>query len=238
LLNDYAQRIDIEALMQNWNLGTAANPHVASMAGARFVLASEVAENRKLNESLIKDLTGGDSMTARFLFSNPFTFRPVHKLWIFGNYKPKVSGTDWGFWRRMRVVPFAVTIPEEIRRPMSEVLDEFEEEMSGILNWALQGCLFWQSEHLDMSDAVEAATSEYRTEQDLVQQFLDEKCVMHPENRVDKKELFSVWKDWCEDASELQAKKRGRRWFTRQMTNRGFEHGGAGNRYLIGLELS
>ena len=65
LLNDYAQRIDIEALMQNWNLGTAANPHVASMAGARFVLASEVAENRKLNESLIKDLTGGDSMNAR-----------------------------------------------------------------------------------------------------------------------------------------------------------------------------
>lgn len=237
LLNDYAQRIDIEALMQNWNLGTAANPHVASMAGSRFVLASEIAENRKLNESLLKDLTGGDSLTARFLFSNPFTFTPMHKLWIFGNYKPNVSGTDWGFWRRMRVVPFNVTIPEDVRRPMSEVLDEFEDEMPGILNWAVSGCLFWQSDNLEMSDAVKDATSEYRTEQDLVQQFLDEKCVMHPEYRIEKDQLYSTWRQWCDDAGEIQAKKRGRRWLTRQMTTRSFEHGGDGNRYLIGLKL-
>jgi putative DNA primase/helicase len=238
LMGDYFQRVDIEALMQNWNLGTAPNPHVANMAGARYVLASEVPENRKLNESLIKDLTGGDSLTARFLFSNPFTFTPSHKIWIFGNYKPKVSGTDWGFWRRMRVIPFNVTIPEDVRRPMSEILEAFEEEMPGILNWAVTGCLFWQSDNLNMSDAVKDATSEYRTEQDLVQQFLDEKCVMHPEYRIEKVRLHTIWRNWCDDVGEIQARKRGRRWLTMQMTGRGFEHGRDGKRFLTGLKLA
>jgi putative DNA primase/helicase len=237
LLFDYAQRIDIEALMQNWNLGTAANPHIASMAGARFVLASEIAENRKINESLIKDLTGGDSLSARFLFSNPFTFIPMHKLWIFGNYKPKVSGMDWGFWRRIRVVPFNVTIPEGIRRPMSEVLDLFQAEMPGILAWAVLGCLIWQANGLDLPEAVDNATGEYRTEQDVLQQFIDEECIQHPDHQVEKDRLFTAWRNWCEDGGEEQAKRRSKKWLTRQLTTRGFQHGGDGNKCLIGLKL-
>lgn len=237
LLFDYAQRIDIEALMQNWNLGTAANPHIASMAGARFVLASEIAENRKLNESLIKDLTGGDSLSARFLFSNPFTFTPMHKLWIFGNHKPKVSGMDWGFWRRMRVIPFNVTIPDEIKRPMGEIMQEFQAEMPGILTWAVLGCLIWQEQGLDLPDAVNNATGEYRTEQDLIQQFIDEKCDMHPDYQAEKDKLYTAWRNWCEDAGEEQARRRGKKWLTRQMTNRGFQHGGDGNKCLTGLRL-
>ena len=86
------------------------------MAGARFVLSSEIPENRKLNEALVKDLTGGDAITARILFTNPFTFLPTHKLWIFGNHKPRIAGTDEGIWRRICVVPFTVTIPQEQRR--------------------------------------------------------------------------------------------------------------------------
>jgi putative DNA primase/helicase len=117
LMGDYARRVDVDALMQSWNLGTVANPHVAAMAGSRFLLASEIAESRKINESLAKDLTGGDAVTARFLFSNPFTFEPSHKIWMYGNHQPKVSGTDWGFWRRIRVVPFPVTIPDDVKKP-------------------------------------------------------------------------------------------------------------------------
>jgi putative DNA primase/helicase len=237
MMGDYSQRVDIEALMQNWNLGTSANPHIASMAGARFVLASEIAENRKLNESLVKDLTGSDSITARFLFSNPFTFIPSHKLWLYGNHEPRVSGTDWGFWRRMRVIPFAVTIPEEVRRPMAEVLAEFDNEMPGILAWAVVGCLLWQKNGLEIAEAVKNATNAYRTEQDLVQQFLDEKCELHPEHTVDKDKLYTAWSNWCADAKEEQAGKRSKKWLTRQMTGRGFKPGGDGNRLLLGLKL-
>ena len=237
LLGDYAQRIDIEALMQYWKQGNAANPHIASMAGSRFVLSSEIPENRKLNESLVKDLTGGDAMTARYLFSNPFTFSPTHKLWLFGNHKPKVSGTDWGFWRRIRVIPFNVTIPEKSRRPMSKVLASFNEELPGILTWAVGGCLLWQSNGLEMVGIVKDATIEYRTEQDLVQQFLDEKCEMHPENKVDKGVLFDTWRNWCEDVGEKQAKRRTKKWLTRQMTSRGCEHTGEGKRMLSGVKL-
>jgi putative DNA primase/helicase len=238
LLGDYSHRTDIEALMQSWSRGQGPSPYIAGMAGARFIVASEIAENRKMNESLIKDLTGGDSLTARFLFGNPFTFEPTHKLWVFGNYKPRISGMDLGLWRRMRVIPFSTTIPEETRRPLSEVMDMFSAEMSGILTWAVTGCLMWQKIGLEIVEAVKDATAEYHTEQDLVQQFLDEKCEMHSEYSILKSELYAAWRDWCEDAGEIGARKRSKRWLTRQMTDRGFEHAGAGRRELSGVKLA
>ena len=237
LLGDYAQRIEIEALMQTYSSGGVATPHVASMAGARFVLGSEIAENRKLNESLVKDLTGGDSMTARFLFSNPFTFTPTHKLWLFGNHKPRVAGTDWGFWRRMRVLPFAVTIPEDVRKPFSDVMAAFDAEREGILSWAVLGAVLWHNNGLDMPEAVKAATTEYRTEQDTIQQFIDERCEMHPDYQVEKDKLYTAYKDWCDDAGEEQARRRTKKWLTRQISSRGFGHGGAGNQSLMGIRL-
>ena len=237
LFGDYARRVDIEALMQTWGQGQAASPYVAGIAGARFVLSSEIPENRKLNKSLVKDLTGSDAISARYLFANPFTFVPSHKLWVYGNYKPNVSGTDEGFWRRIRVIPFRVTIPNDKRRPMSEVLAAFQAEMPGILAWAVAGCQLWQTYGLQMPDAVQAATSDYRNEQDVVQQFLEEKCEMRPEFSVEKDSLYKAWSGWCEAAGEKEALRRTKKWFTRQMINRGYEHGGAGNQSLKGLRL-
>lgn len=237
LLGDYAQRVSVESLMQSWGSGQAATPEVANMVGARFVLSSEIPENRKLNESLVKDLTGGDTITARKLFQNPFTFLPTHKLWIFGNHKPRVAGTDEGIWRRIRVVPFNVTIPKNQRQRMSEVLEKFQEEMPGILGWAVLGCLLWQAVGLPAVDSVQAATAEYRNEQDLLQQFLEEKCEMQVDYAVVKDELYKAWREWCEDAGEREASKRSKKWFTRQMTDRGFRHGGGQNRMLLGVKL-
>jgi putative DNA primase/helicase len=237
LLSSYTTRIEIGAIMESHKNGNAANPYVANMAGARFVLGSEIAEDRKLNEALIKDLTGSDAISARLLFGNPFTFIPQHKLWLYGNYKPKVDGTDNGFWRRMRVVPFIVTIGDEIRKPMSEVTVIFDAEMSGILNWAIQGCQYWQNEGLDMASAVENATAEYRTEQDLLQQFLDEQCSQGPNLQVDKEKLLDAWRNWCRNAGEDHAMRRTKNWLTRQMTSRGFTHGGDGKRFLLGVGL-
>jgi putative DNA primase/helicase len=120
---------------------------------------------------------------------------------------------------------------------MSEVIQSFESEMSGILNWAIEGCLLWQSCGLEMVESVKSATAEYKTEQDIVQQFLDEMCEMHPEYSVDKSILYNAFRDWCEDGGEVQAKKKSKNWFTRQMTNRGCEHGGKGKKQLCGLRL-
>jgi putative DNA primase/helicase len=238
LMSDYAQRVDIEALLQSFSRGQAATPSVASMAGARLVLSSEIPESRKLNESLIKDLTGGDTMTARFLYSNPFTFEPTHKLWMFGNYKPRISGTDEGIWRRVRVIPFRVTIPNDVRKPMHEVIASFEAEMPGILAWAVAGCLLWQANGLRMVDAVKEATSEYRSDQDVVQQFLEDRCEMNADFTVEKNELYKAWQIWCESVGEKDASRKSKKWLTQQMTKRGFEHGGDGNRSLKGIKLT
>jgi putative DNA primase/helicase len=240
MMGDYAQRIDIEALLQSWGNSNVATPHVANMAGARFVLASEIPENRKLNESLIKDLTGGDSMTARYLHENPFTFTPVHKLWIFGNHQPKVSGRDLGIWRRLKVIPFVVTSPEGIRRPMSAVLDMFDTEMPGILAWAVRGCLFWQGANLADAEpqSVRDATKEYKSEQDVFQQFLDENTESHPDYSVDKKHFYTTWRNWCEDMGEIQARRRSQKWVTRQLTKRDeYNLGGDGNSLIKGLRV-
>jgi putative DNA primase/helicase len=237
LLGDYAKRVNIESLMQSWNTGRAATPDIASMAGARFVLSSEIPENRKLNESLVKDLTGGDAITARHLYEELFTFTPTHKLWIFGNHKPRISGTDEGIWRRIRVVPFSVIIPKEQRRRMSDVLAEFQNEKLGILTWAVKGSLLWLKNGLPMVDAVESATAEYRNEQDLVQQFLEEKCEMRVDFSIDKGELFKSWREWCDATGENDSAKRTQKWLTHQMTNHGFRHGGAQDRNLLGLRM-
>lgn len=237
LMSDYAKRVDIEALMQSFGHGQAATPYVASMAGARLVLSSEIPESRKLNEPLVKDLSGGDTITARYLFANPFTFEPTHKLWLYGNYKPRISGTDEGIWRRIRVIPFKVTIPNDTRRPMHEVISSFETEMPGILAWAVTGSLIWQTYGLHLVDAVKDATSEYRSEQDLVQQFLEERCVMRADYTVKKDPLYEAWRAWCDDAGEKDALRKSKKWLTTQMTRRGFEHGGGGKRSLVGLKL-
>jgi putative DNA primase/helicase len=237
LAGDYAKRIEIDAIMLGRNLGTVANPHVAAMAGARFVLASEIAESRKINESLAKDLTGGDAITARFLFSNPFTFEPSHKLWLYGNHQPKVEGTDLGFWRRIRVIPFPVTIPDDIKKPMGELMEVFESEMSGILNWALLGCLLWQTDGMPMPEAINKATSEYRSAQDLVMQFIEEQCEQHPDYSVGKDLFYTRWKEWCQLQGENDGLRRSKKWLTRQMADHGFAGGGTDRKSIMGIKV-
>ncbi|NJD58547.1 MAG: hypothetical protein FIA98_04010 [Anaerolineae bacterium] len=237
LLGDYAKRIDIDALMANRNLGTVANPHIAAMAGARLVLASEIAASRKINESLAKDLTGGDAVTARFLFSNPFTFEPSHKIWLYGNHKPKVEGTDLGFWRRIRVVPFPVTIPDDVKRPMGELMDTFGKEMPGILNWAILGCVFWKNDGLQMPKAVKQATIEYRTEQDQVMQFITENCEQHPDFSIEKDKFYTAWRNWCQEQGEDELRKHSKIWVTNRLKEHGFLSGKDGNKSYLGLKI-
>src|SRR5690606_15535961 len=108
--------------------------------------------------ALVKDITGGDKLVARFMRGEWFEFAPTFKIFLSTNYKPRIVGNDDAIWDRLRLVPFLIRIPEEERRPMDVMLDEFEEELPGILQWAVEGCLGWQRDGLGEPPEVRMAT--------------------------------------------------------------------------------
>ena len=201
LFGDYAQRAPASLFMIDKS-GREPETEIARLMGARLVVGSETEERAKLAESRVKYLTGQDTLTGRYLYSSAFDFKPTHKLWIFGNHKPDIQGTDLGIWRRMQLVPFNVQIEEsEIDPGLPEKLIE---ELPGILNWAIDGCSIWQKQGLSTPHAVTSATAEYRDEEDELGQFIEDKCVVQSEAETEKKTLFSAYRDWaCEQGIKL-----------------------------------
>ena len=182
MFGDYGSQIKIDALLgHHFSSAEGPSPGIIKLKGSRLVITSEVPEGRRLNASLIKDLSGGDSITARDLFRSTETFRATHKLFVIGNYKPRISDNSEGMWRRVRVIPFDEIIPKEEREPMEGLIEGFLAEGSGILNWLLEGCLLWQTNRLAEPPVVRAATQEYRDEMDALLEFIeDEKTILRP----------------------------------------------------------
>jgi putative DNA primase/helicase len=195
MLGDYAQRAPA-ALFVVDKSGREPQTEIARLMGARLVVGSEIEEGAKLAESRVKDLTGQDTLTGRFLYSSAFDFKPSHKLWIFGNHKPDIRGTDLGIWRRMRLIPFNVQIGESEIDPQLPV--KLLGELPGILNWAVDGCSIWQKQGLSTPHAVTSATTEYRDEEDELGEFIGEKCVVESGAEIEKKELFYAYRGWAD----------------------------------------
>jgi len=190
---------------------------LADLMGVRTLVSSETAEGRRLSEALIKQLTGGDKIKARFLYSDFFEFSPTHTIWLATNHKPIVRGTDHGIWRRIRLIPFTVTIPEDEQdKHLSEKLLS---ELPGILNWAVKGCLMWQQDGLDAPDEVKTATSNYRAEMDVLQAFINEECIVNPLAKVRSSHLYKAYLEWCKTTNEHELSQRQ---FTNAMQERGF----------------
>ncbi len=198
ILGDYAKTARAESLMVK--KGNAVPEDIARLAGARLVTASESKKNANLAESLVKEITGGDTITARFLFKNSFEFRPEFTLILYTNYKPLIDCDDDGIWRRIRLIPFTVTIPEKERD--KELLTKLIAEASGILHWAVQGCLDWQREGLNEPDEVRIATEEYRNESDILGEFLNDRCVIKKAATVPAQQLYVAYVDWCKENGE------------------------------------
>lgn len=197
-LGDYAMKTPAETLLARRE-GAIPND-VAALRGARLVAAVETEEGRRLAEARLKELTGGDTVSARFMRAEWFTFKPVAKLWVATNHRPRVKGTDEAIWRRIRLIPFTVTVPEPERDP--KLPERLRAELPGILAWAVAGCLDWQRDGLRPPDAVLAATSDYRAEQDVLGAFLEDRCVLAPECWVASAQLFGAYKRWCEETGE------------------------------------
>ena len=198
LLGDYARQADSSAFLVRRN-DTATND-LARLSGARFVSASETGIGRSFNEVIIKQLTGGEPITARFLYGEFFEFLPVLKIWMATNHKPTIKGTDDGIWRRIRLIPFNVTIPQNRQDP--QLIAKLQDELPGILNWALKGCLAWQTERLSEPDAVANSTADYRQEQDQLGPFFDDCCAFDESSEVMTADLWTAYKTWCESSGE------------------------------------
>jgi len=197
------------------------------------VSASETDKGKRLNEPLIKELTGGDTISARFLHAEFFEFKPQCKIWLATNHKPIVRGTDKAMWDRIKLIPFAVTIPEaEQDKHLGEKL---EAELAGILAWAVKGCLDWQENGLGVPSEVKRATENYREEMDIVGDFIKDCCVVGPTVEVITKDLYNAYIEWCKANGEQPI---GKRAFGQCLKERGFVPGRTGQARLwrgIGL---
>lgn len=208
LLGEYYQKAPKELLMQRerHSLG-GPSPEIARLCGVRLVIASEVGEHHRLNEAQVKDLTGDDTLTARGLYEAFFQFRPTHKLWMYGNHKPIVQGTDDAIWKRPKLIPFTEKIP-----PREQIHDLREKylipELPGVLTWAVQGCLDWQKDGLQVPDEVNAATAAYRREMDTIEAFLEEHCLMGQDYTVKGADLYARYTQWAESGRETVLRRR------------------------------
>lgn len=200
LFGDYATTARTEMIMVR--SGSSIPNDIAALRGLRFVAVNETADGQRFNEPLVKDLVGGDTISARFLFREFFTYRPQFKLWLRGNHKPAVYGTDHGIWRRIHLVPFTVTIPPADRDP--DLLHKLRLEQNGILRWAVEGCRMWQTEGLNPPARVIEAVEDYRAEMDAIGQFLTELTDADPGACVKAGDIYQAYRGWAEAGGEFQ----------------------------------
>lgn len=200
VFGDYAANIQPETIMVKNNANTAINSDIARLKGARLVTSVEPNEGVRLNEGLLKQLTGDDTVTARKLYSEEFEFKPEFKLWMATNHKPIIRGTDTGIWRRIHLIPFTVAIPEE--KVDKNLAHKLRAEMTAIFRWCVNGCTLWQQEGLKMPRAVLDSVREYRREMDVISAFLEDCC--QSTGSVAAKTLYAAYTQWAEDNNEYR----------------------------------
>jgi putative DNA primase/helicase len=190
---------------------------LASLRGARLVTATETEEGRRWAESRIKQLTGGDTVAARFMRQDFFEYRPAFKLIIAGNHKPALRSVDEAIRRRFHMIPFAVTIPPEERD--ANLGEKLKDEWAGILAWLVEGCLEWQAEGLKPPKAVREATEAYLSAEDSLAAWLEERCERNAAEWTASASLFASWSAWANAAGENAGNNKR---FAQALESRGF----------------
>ena len=229
ILGEYSMNVQPSTLMLKQSNSGGASPDIARLRGARFVTSAEPNEGQRLDEGLIKQLTGGDKITTRPLYGKEFEYFPEFKLWIATNHRPIIRGVDKGIWRRIRIIPFFANIPEE--RIDRRLGDKLKAEYPAILRWAVDGCLLWQSEGLTPPKAVTECVDEYRREMDGVSAFIQDRCVLGDDKYVKASELYAEYESWCDDGNEYKLTNRkfcmeiGNRFGKKKLMNGVFYYG-------------
>jgi putative DNA primase/helicase len=193
LLPGYTKHTTMESLLHSTS--SRIRNDLARLQSTRLVSAVEVGMEKKLDEALIKQLTGGDMVTARFLYREYFEFKPQFKIFIAANHKPEIRGVDHGIWRRIHLIPFEVTIPPE--KIDKDLLSKLKQELPGILAWSVRGCREWQEHGLMVPDSIAMATRSYRAEMDIVENFLEDKCIKGTEKKSTVGDTYLSYEKWC-----------------------------------------
>lgn len=195
ILGDYSNNMQAKSLMVKKNDNV--NTDIARLSKARFVTSSEPNEGFRFDEGLIKQLTGGDKVTARFLYAEEFEYTPKFKIWVSTNHKPIIRGTDDGIWRRLVLIPFDVQIPEE--KVDKDLKYKLLREAPAILNWMAEGAYMWMQEGLAMPEKLKEASKAYRNEMDVIEQFIEDECKRVDDAKVKANELYELYKRWAND---------------------------------------
>ncbi|WP_425311181.1 phage/plasmid primase, P4 family [Leptospirillum ferriphilum] len=229
ILGTWARQADFKTFVMKDR--DAASNDLARLFGTRLVTATESQENTRLDEAVIKSLTGGDRITARYLYSEFFEYTPSFKIILSSNHKPQIRGTDEGIWRRIRLVPFLVTIPEDEKDP--HLKKKLFAEAPGILNWMIDGCREWQQIGLGMPEAIQLATGEYRESSDLIGRWISERCVVTPKAEGTIKDLYEDFCSWTEE--EGINRPPIKRKFSEALGEKGFQKVRIGHKGLAGF---
>lgn len=201
MLGEYAASCQPETVMMRDRNNTARGD-LARLKGARMVVTSEPNDGCRLDEGIVKQMTGGteNKLTARFLYGREFEFSPEFKIVMSTNYKPVIKGTDNGIWRRVRLIPFTAEFTKENRDP--QLTENLRRELPGILNWAIAGAVGWCKEGLPPCAIIDEAGQEYRSEMDRVQQFLDDCTTRSESSSTQASTLYKCYKAWCSEQGD------------------------------------
>jgi putative DNA primase/helicase len=199
ILGDYAKAASFDTFVAK--KGDEKLNDIAGFRGARMVVASESEYSKRLAEAKIKRMTGDDPVVGEFKYQEQFSYVPTYKIWLVTNPKPKVVGTDDAIWDRMHLIPFLRYFGTEERD--LDLGDKLKAEASGILTWAIQGCLEWQRQRLKVPKCISDAGQQYRKEQNVLGQFVEERCVVGADKWVGKFPLFQAYKGWADLMGEF-----------------------------------
>jgi putative DNA primase/helicase len=200
MMGDYSMNAQVETLLER-KFGTSNyTSDLARLKGARFTTTGENNEGSKINEGLVKQLTGGEKITARFLYGKEFEFYPNFKIWLATNHKPIIRGSDNGIWRRIISIPFLYKVPEGQRD--KDLVFKLEQEIPQILAWAIKGGLMWQKEGLKLPSVIEKSNKDYQNEMDIIATFIDENAELLEGETTSAKELYEEYEKWAKVSNE------------------------------------
>lgn len=221
LLGGYSMTVDSSILMAKPTIG-GATPEIAALQGSRFVSASEIDAGHKLHESIFKRLTGGDTISARHLYAGPVEFKSQATIWMAANDRPIIAANSDAVWRRVRVIEWNNSVAD--RDIDTELPHKLQTELSGILNWILEGLSRLRENNwkLNTPSIVDKATAAYRDDMDLYLQFINDVCVIDTDTKTSLKELHGAYRDWYKE-TQSRGVGAGKNTFSKELQRLGFE---------------
>ncbi len=220
-IGDYHRRTNFDTFLTRTD-DRGPRTDIARLTGARLVISNEIEDGKRIAEGLVKSLTGGDTITARELYQAEFEYRPAFKLWLVANHAPKVRHGDDAIWRRILRIPFEHTVEADERDDTLKAhLAHDPDARSAILTWAVQGCLAWQHDGLQVPGTVTDATAAYRADQDPIGDFLADRCHLHPDLWALAKELRREYDEWADENGVSRQARLSARAFAAVLEERG-----------------